>query len=330
MTRILVTGGAGFIGSHLCERLLAEGHEVVALDDLSTGGKDNVAAFASHPRFRLVEGAVEHAEALGELVGAADVVFHLAATVGVFNIIERPVAAITNNIDGTHAVLEQAAARGAKVIVASTSEVYGKSAALPFHEQGDLVLGPSSAHRWSYACSKLVDEFLALAYHRERGLPTVVVRLFNTIGPRQKGRYGMVVPRFVSQALRRQPITVYGDGSQSRCFTYVADVVEWLVRLAFEPRADGEVFNLGNPSEITIEALARRVNELCGSTAGIERIPYDQAYGRGFEDMQRRVPDISKVVALTGYRPQVGLDDMLGRVRDWLQEAQPGESADRA
>ena len=286
MARILITGGAGFIGSHLAERLLADGHAVTALDNLSTGSADNLEAAEKHSAFRFVEGAVEDAELLDELVVEAEIVFHLAATVGVFNVIDSPVGAITNNIDGTNAVLSRAARNRAKVIVASTSEVYGKSTEFPFNEQGDLVLGASSKFRWSYACSKLIDEFLALAYCREQGVPTVVVRLFNTIGPRQKGRYGMVVPRFLTQALTGQKISVYGDGRQSRCFTYVGDVVEWLALLAFEPQAVGEVFNLGNPQEISIAELATRIADLSGSEAGTELIPYEQAYGHGFEDMQ--------------------------------------------
>lgn len=320
-----MTGGAGFIGSHLCERMLSDGHEVTALDNLTTGSRSNLKAAERQARFRFVQGAVEDGALLDPLIDSTDVVFHLAATVGVFNVIHSPARAITNNIDGTLAVLERAARRSARVVVASTSEVYGKSTALPFREEGDLVLGPSSKFRWSYACSKLIDEFLALAYGREQGLPTVVVRLFNTIGPRQKGHYGMVVPRFLTQALRGQKITVYGDGSQSRCFTYVGDVVEWLARLAFEPRAEGQVFNLGNPVEVSIGELAQRAARLCGSQAGIQKIPYDEAYGQGFEDMQRRVPDIAKVAELTGYRPQVELDEALVRVRDWLQDARPWE-----
>jgi UDP-glucose 4-epimerase len=313
----LITGGAGFIGSHLAETLLSRGHHVVALDDLSSGSAQNIAHLRSEPRFEFVPKQVGAQNVLAELVDIADVIFHLAATVGVFNIIESPVTTIVNNIGGTEAVLKAAVARKKKVIVASTSEVYGKSTAVPFREDSDLVLGPTSTARWSYAASKVVDEFLALAYWREFRVPTVVVRFFNTIGPRQIGRYGMVVPRFMSLALRGQHLTVYGNGQQSRCFTYVSDVVEWLVRLACSDAAVGEIFNLGNPEEVTIAELARRVIAVTGAEVGIEFVPYTKAYEAGFEDMERRVPDITKVQALTGYSPCVHLDAALGLIRDW-------------
>ncbi len=321
MSTCLITGGAGFIGSHLAEALLERDAYVVVLDDLSSGSVQNIAHLRAHPHFELVVGDATKVPCLAELVDAADVVFHLAATVGVFNIIDSPVATIANNLDGTEAVLQLAAKKRKKVIVASTSEVYGKSDAVPFREEGDLVLGPTCKARWSYAASKVVDEFLALAYWRERKVPTVVVRLFNTIGPRQVGRYGMVVPRFLAQALRGQNLTVYGDGKQSRCFTYVGDIVEWLLRLAAHDSAVGEVFNLGNPEEVTIEHLARRVIALTGAAVDIDYVPYEKAYEHGFEDMPRRVPDISKVTLLTGYTPRIHLDHALCLTRDWFVSA---------
>ena len=291
---------------------------MLVLDDLSSGSIDNLAHVRNERRLEFVPESVMSRSVLAELVDRADMIFHLAATVGVFNIIENPVATIVNNIGGTEEVLKMAAKKKKKVLVASTSEVYGKSARVPFREDGDLVFGPTSKSRWSYASSKVVDEFLALAYWREYHVPTVVVRLFNTIGPRQIGRYGMVVPRFLKQALRGQNLTVYGTGKQSRCFTYVSDVVEWLVRLAADDRAAGQVFNLGNPEEVSIEELARRVISITGAKVRIDHIPYEQAYEQGFEDMERRVPDISRVQALTGYSPQVKLDEMLRLTCDWF------------
>jgi UDP-glucose 4-epimerase len=257
---------------------------------------------------------------LAEMVDASDVVVHLAASVGVFNIIESPVATIENNIGGTEVVLKAAAKKRKKVLVASTSEVYGKSTAAAFREDGDLAFGPSSKSRWSYAASKLVDEFLALAYWRMHKVPTVIMRFFNTIGPRQIGRYGMVVPRFMSQALSGRPLTVYGSGNQSRCFTYIGDVVEWVLRLASTDKAVGEVFNLGNPEEISILELARNVIAVAGSSSTIEFVPYEHAYEQGFEDMERRVPDISKIVACTGYSPRFRLCHQLQTIRDWFVE----------
>jgi UDP-glucose 4-epimerase len=318
MSTVLITGGAGFIGSHLAEACLEKGHRVLVLDDLSSGSIENLADVRSEARLEFVPESVAEKSVLAELVDKADVIFHLAATVGVFNIIESPVATIVNNIGGTEAVLKMAAKKKKKVIVASTSEVYGKTTVVPFREDGDLVLGPTSKSRWSYASSKMVDEFLALAYWREYKVPTVIARLFNTIGPRQIGRYGMVVPRFLKQALSGQDLTVYGTGRQSRCFTYVSDVVQWLLLLASDDRAAGKVFNLGNPEEISIEALARRVIEITGAPSGLAYIPYEQAYEEGFEDMERRVPDIARVRALTGYAPRVKLDEALRLTRDWL------------
>jgi UDP-glucose 4-epimerase len=318
MARFLITGGAGFIGSHVAERLLALDQRVMILDDLSSGLVSNLERVRSDPRLEFVPESISARGTLAEMVDAADVVIHLAATVGVFNIIENPVATIENNIGGTEAVLKAAAKKRKKVLVASTSEVYGKSTAAAFSEDGDLVFGPSSKSRWSYAASKLVDEFLALAYWRTHKVPTVVMRFFNTIGPRQIGRYGMVVPRFMSQALTGRALSVYGTGSQARCFTYIGDVVEWVLRLASMDEAVGEVFNLGNPEEVTIRELARQVIAITGSNSGIEFIPYSRAYEHGFEDMERRVPDISKITALTGYSPRFTLEQMLGLIRDWF------------
>jgi UDP-glucose 4-epimerase len=318
MSTFLITGGAGFIGSQLAEMSLKHGHHVLALDNLSSGSVKNIAHLRSDSRFEFVPEHVGAQNVLAELVDIADVIFHLAATVGVLNIIESPVTTIVNNIGGTEAVLNAAAEKKKKVIVASTSEVYGKSAALPFREDSDLVFGPTSKSRWSYASSKVVDEFLALAYWREFKVPTVVVRLFNTIGPRQVGRYGMVVPRLMAQALRGQNLTVYGSGRQSRCFTYVSDVVEWLLMLASNDRAVGEIFNLGNPEEVTIAELARTVIAVTGADVRVEYIPYERAYEEGFEDMERRVPDITKVKTLTGYAPCVHLEQALYLIRDWF------------
>jgi UDP-glucose 4-epimerase len=311
---VLLTGGAGFVGSHLAEALLARGHRVTAIDDLSTGSRANVAHLADRPDFRLVVDTVTNEAVMASLVGRADVVFHLAAAVGVKLIVEAPVRTIETNVHGTETVLRQASRKGVLTVIFSTSEVYGKSTAVPFVEGADLVMGPTVKHRWAYACSKAIDEFLALAYHRERGLPVIVVRLFNTVGPRQTGRYGMVIPTFVRQALAGEPITVFGDGRQQRSFTYVGDVVEALLKLMAEPRAVGEVFNIGNPEEIAIGDLARRVRTLAGSASEIVLIPYDEAYEAGFEDMPRRVPSLEKIHALVGYRPTVQLDEILARV----------------
>ncbi|MBY0279287.1 GDP-mannose 4,6-dehydratase [Candidatus Binatia bacterium] len=309
--RTLITGGAGFIGSHLAEALLARGDEVAVIDDLSTGSIDNIEHLKGRPGFRYVIDSVMNEPLLAEMIDRCDVVFHLAAAVGVRLIIEAPTRTIETNVGGTEAVLRHAAKKRRKVVVASTSEVYGKSAEVPFREDADLVLGPTSKHRWAYACSKMLDEFLALAYHAEKQVPVVIVRFFNTIGPRQTGRYGMVVPRFVAQALAGDPITVFGDGTQSRSFTYVGDVVRALIALVEHPGAVGQVFNVGNGEEITIRALAERIRAMTSSTSPIVTVPYDQAYEAGFEDMPRRVPDIAKIRALVGYEPRVQLHDML-------------------
>ena len=312
--KAFLTGGAGFIGSHLAERLLELGHEVRVLDNLSTGSIDNIAHLKGTPRFSYVVDSVTNEPLLAEMIDRCDVVFHLAAAVGVKLIVEQPVHTIETNVHGTEVVLKHAAKKKKLVFIASTSEVYGKNTDVPFREASDLVLGPSEKHRWAYACSKLIDEFLALAYWKEKKLPVVVVRLFNTVGPRQTGQYGMVLPTFVRQALTGVPITVFGDGTQSRSFTYVGDVVDALVALALDPRAIGHVFNIGNSGEISIRDLAERVKSLTGSRSPIHFIPYDEAYEAGFEDMPRRVPDISKLAALIGYEPKVGLDDIISRV----------------
>ena len=317
--RALITGGAGFIGSHLSDALLEKGHEVFVLDNLSTGSIANIAHLKDGRRFHYTIDSVTNEPILAELVDQSDVVFHLAAAVGVKLIVEQPVNTIETNVHGTEVVLKHANKKKKLVLIASTSEVYGKSAAVPFSETADLVLGPSVKHRWAYACSKLIDEFLALAYWKEKKLPIVIVRLFNTVGPRQTGRYGMVIPTFVRQALANQPITVYGDGTQSRSFTFVGDVVEGLISLVEEPRAVGEVFNIGNREEITIGALAERVKALTLSRSSIVNIPYDQAYEEGFEDMPRRVPDIRKIGALVGYEPRVNLDEILLKVIEYFR-----------
>jgi UDP-glucose 4-epimerase len=313
--KALITGGAGFLGSHLAERLLDGGNEVHVIDNLSTGSIENIEPIKGRDGFHYTIDTIMNEPVLAEMVDRVDVVFHLAAAVGVRLIVESPVNTIETNVHGTEKVLKLANKKRKKVIFTSTSEVYGKADSVPFREDGDLVMGPTSKGRWSYACSKAIDEFLALAYHKEKRLPVVVARLFNTVGPRQSGRYGMVVPNFVKQALLGHPLTVYGDGTQTRCFTFVSDVVGQLVALATEPQAVGEVFNVGNDrEEITILGLAERVKLRAKSTSKITLIPYEKAYEEGFEDMQRRVPALDKLRALTGYEPQVQLDEILDRV----------------
>ena len=312
--RALVTGGAGFIGSHLTEALLAAGREVVVLDDLSTGQLGNLAGVAGHPRLEVVAGSVTDETLVRKLVTGADLVYHLAAAVGVRLILDRPVATIETNIMGTETILRAALEGRPRVVLASTSEVYGKNDRVPLSEDDDRLLGPTTKSRWSYACSKAIDEFLGLAYHREHGLPVTIVRFFNTIGPRQTGRYGMVVPRFVRQALDGGPITVYGDGCQSRCFTDVEDTVRATIALSLAPAAVGEVFNVGTTHELTIRTLAERVRALAGSDSPIVLVPYEEAYQPGFEDLHRRVPDIRKAERVVGYRPRVPLDETLQRV----------------
>ena len=319
--KALLTGGAGFVGSHLAEALLQQGHQVIVLDDLSTGSMDNIAHLKGRQGFEYVINSVMNEPLTAELIDRVDVVFHLAAAVGVKLIVEAPVRTIETNVHGTEVVLKHASKKGRLVVVFSTSEVYGKSVAVPFREDADLVLGPTPKHRWAYACSKALDEFLALAYFRERRLPVIVVRLFNTVGPRQTGRYGMVIPNFVQQALAGEPITVYGDGTQQRSFTDVSDVVGALVKLMREPRAVGEVFNIGNTEEITILQLAEKVRAATGSQSPITFVPYDEAYEAGFEDMPRRVPDLTKIHSCVGYRPTLGLDEILQRVIAHMREA---------
>jgi nucleoside-diphosphate-sugar epimerase len=318
--KALITGGAGFIGSHLAERLMHDGHDVAVIDDLSTGSIDNITHLKGDKRFSYVIDSVTNEPLLAELIDQSDVVFHLAAAVGVKLIVEQPVHTIETNVHGTEVVLKHANKKKKLVFIASTSEVYGKSADVPFREGAELVLGATVKHRWAYACSKLIDEFLALAYWKERKLPIVIVRLFNTVGPRQTGQYGMVLPTFVRQALAGQPITVFGDGKQSRSFTYVGDVVDALVKLSNEPRAIGEVFNIGNTGEVTIRDLAARVKELTSSDSTIQYIPYDDAYEAGFEDMPRRVPDISKICGLIGYRPKLELDEIIKTVIEHIRQ----------
>jgi UDP-glucose 4-epimerase len=313
--KALITGGAGFVGSHLAEALLGRGDEVYVLDDLSTGSIENIEHLKASPSFHYAIESIRNEPVAAELVDRVDVVFHLAAAVGVRLIVESPVNTIETNVHGTESILKIANKKKKKVLIASTSEVYGKSNQVPFREDADLVLGPTHKGRWSYACSKAIDEFLALAYHKEKRLPVVIVRLFNTVGPRQTGRYGMVIPSLIKQALLGHPLTVYGDGRQSRCFTYVSDVVGVLMQLADHPGAVGQVFNVGNDrEEVTIAALAARVKARTGSQSEIVMVPYDEAYEEGFEDMRRRVPDLTKVHALVGYEPKVHLDEILDRV----------------
>jgi nucleoside-diphosphate-sugar epimerase len=318
--RVLITGGAGFVGSHLSEALLDRGDEVFILDNLSTGSIENVVHLKGNPRFHYTIDTVSNEPVLAELIDRCDIVVHLAAAVGVKLIVEQPVHTIETNVHGTEVVLKHANKKKKLVLIASTSEVYGKSADVPFREDADLVLGPTTKHRWAYACSKMIDEFLALAYWKEKKLPVIVVRLFNTVGPRQTGQYGMVIPNFVRQALAGQPITVFGDGTQSRSFTYVGDVVKAMVALIDEPRAIGQVFNIGNGKEISIRDLAERVKQLTGSNSEIVMVPYEKAYEAGFEDMPRRVPDIGRIQALVGYAPTIELDETLTRVIEHFRQ----------
>jgi len=315
--RILITGGAGFIGSHLSDAYLQRGDEVFVIDDLSTGSIENIRHLKDHPRFHYTIEDVNNQPVTAELVDQCDVIFHLAAAVGVKLIVESPVRTIETNVHSTEVVLSLANKKKKKVLIASTSEVYGLSAEVPFREDGNLVMGATTKGRWSYACSKAIDEFLALAYWREKKLPTIVVRLFNTVGPRQTGQYGMVIPTFVKQALAGRPITVYGTGKQSRCFGYVGDIIGALMRLMDHEKSLGEVFNIGSNQEITILDLAKRVKELTKSESEIVFVPYDEAYEEGFEDMPRRIPDISKVNRLVGFKPEMSLDGILKSVIEY-------------
>jgi UDP-glucose 4-epimerase len=318
--RALITGGAGFIGSHLSEALLDQGHEVLILDNLSTGSIDNIVHLKGRRGFEYFIDTVTNEPLLAELIDRADVVFHFAAAVGVKLIVEQPVYTIETNVHGTEVVLKHANKKKKLVVIASTSEVYGKSEDVPFREDSDLVMGPTPKHRWAYACSKAIDEFLALAYWKERKLPVIIVRFFNTVGPRQTGQYGMVIPNFVRQALAGEPITVFGDGTQSRAFTHVTDVVGALLKLVAEPKAIGQVINIGNMQEVTIADLAAKIRDLCGSESPIKFISYDEAYESGFEDMPRRVPDLTRVRGLIGYEPKHQLDEILTQVIDYFRK----------
>ncbi len=314
--KVLITGGAGFIGSHLAERCLKEGWQVSVIDDLSTGAFENIAGLRFSNAFSYTIDSIFNAPLIAELVDVADLVFHLAASVGLRLVVKSPIRTMENNTRGTEIVLRAAAKKGKRVIIASSSEVYGKSTAVPFHEDADMVLGATTRSRWSYACSKMLDEFLGLAYWAERRLPTTIVRFFNTVGPRQTGRYGMVLPVFVREALMGQPLTLFGTGEQRRCFAYVGDVVEALIRIAKCDATIGEVINIGNDEEITIHGLASLVNETTGSPSGMIHIPYEQAYGPGFEDILRRVPSLEKLERLIGYRPSTAIDVIVREVAE--------------
>jgi len=323
--KVLITGGAGFIGSHLAERLLARGDEVHVLDDLSTGSIENIVLIKNHPNLTYHIDTIRNYRLTAELVDMCDIVYHLAAAVGVRLIVESPVSTIETNIRGTDIVLSLAAKKRKRVVITSTSEVYGKRNKVPFSEDDDLVMGPTNKGRWSYACSKAIDEFLAIAYWKEKRVPTVIVRLFNTVGPRQTGRYGMVIPNFVQQALTGRDITVYGDGTQTRCFTHVSDVVEAVIAVAEHPRAVGEVYNIGSDHEISMLELAESIKNLTDSASNIVFVPYDEAYEEGFEDMMRRVPDLAKIRALIGYKPKIDLDAMLESIIDYHRVRMVGE-----
>ncbi len=317
--KILITGGAGFIGSYLAEALLEQGDEVFIIDDLSTGSVENIEHLQAHTRFHYFFETVMNRHVMAELIDRTETVFHLAAAVGVKLIVESPVRTIETNVKGTEIVLELASKKRKKVVMASTSEVYGKSTQIPFCEHDDLVMGPPTKGRWSYACSKALDEFLAISYWKERQCPTVIARLFNTVGPRQSGHYGMVIPRFVSQALAGEPITVFGSGNQTRCFVWVKDVVQALVLLSQHPEAIGQIFNIGSSHEISMANLAALVQKLTGSASDMQFVPYDQAYEAGFEDMERRVPSLEKIHTLIGYQPSLGIHDILLNVIDYCK-----------
>lgn len=312
--KTLITGGAGFIGSHLADACIARGDEVFVIDDFSTGTRQNLTQLDGHPRFHCTAGSVRDSDLVEELVDRCDVVYHLAAAVGVKLIVESPVRTIETNVRGTEVVLAAASRQRKRLLITSTSEVYGLSDQVPFREDGNLVMGATNKGRWSYACSKAIDEFLALAYFREKQLPVTIVRLFNTVGPRQTGRYGMVVPTLVQQAIAGQPLTVYGNGRQTRCFGYVGDVVKALLALMERPESAGEVFNIGSMEEVSITQLAERVLSLTGASSDITYVPYSEAYEEGFEDMPRRVPDTSKLKRLIGFAPRTSLDDILRAV----------------
>lgn len=317
--KMLITGGAGFVGSFLSEQLLNRGYAVLAVDNLSTGKLENIAHLKDNPDFELITGSIMNEALMDELIAQTEAVFHLAAAVGVRLIIERPVETIETNILGTEIIYKTVNKHKKKVVITSTSEIYGKNNEIPFNEMADSVYGPTIKSRWSYACSKAIDEFLGFAYHHEKKLPLVIVRLFNTIGPRQTGAYGMVVPTFVQQALLGHPITVYGNGEQTRCFANVKDVVWAMAELAETPQAIGEVFNIGTPELISINELALKVKKLCDSKSEIVKIPYDSAYETGFEDMLQRKPDISKIGKLIGYKPRIKLDQTIMEIIEYFK-----------
>ncbi|MDZ7267420.1 MAG: GDP-mannose 4,6-dehydratase [candidate division KSB1 bacterium] len=318
--KVLITGGAGFIGSHLTDALLQRGHTVTIIDDLSTGKLENIAHVRAFPNFHFAIETIMNETVMDRLVSECDLIFHLASAVGVELIVNRPVEVIERCVLGTEIVLKIANRYKRKVLLTSTSEVYGKSTKVPFSEEDDRILGPTTKSRWSYSCSKAIDEFLALAYYKEMKLPVVIVRLFNTVGPRQTGQYGMVVPRFVQAAMHNKPLRVYGDGTQSRCFGYVGDVVQALIALASHPQAVGQIFNIGSNEEVTIMELAERVRAIIGSSSEIVKVPYSEAYEAGFEDMQRRVPDLTKIKRLIGYEPSVKLDQIIRSIWEYFQE----------
>lgn len=317
--KILITGGAGFIGSHLAERLLQDGHHVHVIDNLSTGSLDNIESFKDHPHFRYTIGTILNKEVMEKLVSSADQVYHLAAAVGVKYIIENPLLSLKTNIVGTDNVLELANKHKAKVLITSTSEIYGKSDKVPFSEMDDRLLGSTSISRWGYSCSKAIDEFMALAYYREKKLPVVIVRCFNTVGPRQTGQYGMVLPKFIKAALLDQPIIVYGSGKQTRCFADVSDVVDAMIKLMNTPECEGEIYNIGTQESISIEDLAKKVKSMCKSKSRIDYMSYEDAFEEGFEDMMNRMPDLGKVHAAIGYEPKLKLDDIIERMIQYYE-----------
>ena len=324
---VLVTGGAGFIGSHLAERLLERGHRVLALDNLSTGQHENIAHLTGRNDFEFVLGSILNVDLVDDLAARADVIFHLAAAVGVQLIVEKPLESLATNIRGSEIVFEKAHKYGPKILVTSTSEIYGKNTSDRLHEDDDRILGSPLKSRWSYSEAKAIDEILAYTYWREKGLETVIVRLFNTVGPRQTGHYGMVIPRFVSQAIRGEPVTVYGDGTQTRCFCYVGDVVDALIDLINEPDAYGKVFNLGGQEEVSMKELAERIIKIADSESPVRFVSYEDAYEEGFEDMQRRVPDIDRANALVGFTPKASLDDIIDMVVTSQKRSSPRESS---
>ena len=319
--KILITGGAGFIGSHLADKLIAEGHEITVIDDLSTGQYSNIAHLEEHPSFHLIIDTVLDARLMEDLVKDADRVYHMASALGVRLIMEQPVKTIETIFHGTDVVLGKCAKYRKRVLIPSTSEVYGKGISVPFREEDDLLTGATDKHRWAYACAKTLDEFLALAHYKETRLPVVVTRLFNTVGPRQTGQYGMVVPRFVGAALKNEPIEVHGDGTQSRCFGHIADVVDGLTSMMESPSCFGQVLNLGSDVEVTINDLAKKAIALTGSSSEIRYVPYSEAYGEGFEDMQRRVPSLEKAKRLIGYQPTRSLDDIINDVASEMRSS---------